>query len=90
MTSQRDMARAFKALHETGFIMPNAWDAGSARVLVSEGFQAIGSTSAGIAFALGKQDYQVSEPRNAVTREDMFIRIREIVESIDAPVNGDL
>lgn len=90
MRSQRETARVFKALHETGFIMPNAWDAGSAKVLASEGFKAIGTTSAGIAFALGKPDYQVSDPRAAVSREDMFTRIREIVEAVDVPVSGDL
>lgn len=80
------------ALHRAsgGFVLPNAWDAGSAIILAAEGFPAIATTSAGIAFSLGKQDYQVSDPRLAVSREEMFARIGEIVRAVDAPVNGDL
>ena len=70
--------------------MPNAWDAGSAIVLTRAGFPAIATTSAGIAFSLGKPDYDVSDPRLAVTRSEMFDRMREIVEASDVPVNGDL
>lgn len=89
---QSQAAQAFKALHQSpgGFIMPNAWDAGSALILAAAGFQAIGSTSAGIAFSLGKQDYRVSDPRLAVTREEMFGRCRQLVEAIALPVSGDL
>ncbi|MCE9522154.1 MAG: isocitrate lyase/phosphoenolpyruvate mutase family protein [Alphaproteobacteria bacterium] len=85
-------ARAFRALHDatSGFIMPNAWDAGSAKVLAAEGFKAIATTSAGIAFSLGKQDYTVTDPRIGVTRAEMFARMRQIVEAVDLPVNGDL
>ena len=85
-------ARTFRALHDAaaGFIMPNAWDAGSAMVLAAEGFKAIATTSAGIAFSLGKQDYQVTDPRIGVTRAEMFARMRQIVEAVDVPVNGDL
>lgn len=90
--SQPAAARAFRALHESpkGFIMPNAWDAGSAILLAHEGFPAIGTTSAGIAFALGKQDYRVDDPRSGVTRETMFARMAEIVAASNVPVNGDL
>ncbi|MDO8378207.1 isocitrate lyase/phosphoenolpyruvate mutase family protein [Phenylobacterium sp.] len=89
---QGEAARAFKALHQAphGFIMPNAWDAGSALILAAAGFQAIGTTSAGIAFSLGKQDYRVSDPRLAVTRDEMFSRARQIVDAVALPVNGDL
>jgi 2-methylisocitrate lyase-like PEP mutase family enzyme len=90
MTSQRQAAQAFKALHQSGFIMPNAWDAGSAKVLAAEGFQALGTTSAGIAFALGKPDYQVGDAGAAVSRNEMFARIRQIVEAVDLPVSADL
>jgi len=85
-------AEKFNALHKAkpGFIMPNAWDAGSAILLASEGFAAIGTTSAGIAFALGKPDYQVADARLAVSREQMFERMREIVAAVRLPVNGDL
>ena len=52
MASQKPKAEIFKALHHspTGFLMPNAWDPGSAIVLAQEGFPALGTTSAGIAF----------------------------------------
>jgi 2-methylisocitrate lyase-like PEP mutase family enzyme len=85
-------ARAFKALHEAtpGFIMPNAWDAGSAIVLADSGFKAIATTSGGIAFSLGKPDYTPSAAGFAVSRAAMFARIREIVAAVDLPVNGDL
>lgn len=82
----------FKALHaqKPGFIMPNAWDAGSALALASAGFSAIATTSAGIAFACGKQDYNVSDPRFGVGRDEMFARMTEIASAVSIPVNGDL
>src|SRR6516164_1436292 len=54
----KDKARAFMAMHwrKRGFLMPNGWDVGTAVVLASEGFEAIGTSSAGIAFSLGKPD----------------------------------
>lgn len=93
MSKDRTIAtRAFKALHaaKTGFIMPNAWDAGSALVLAASGFPAIATTSAGIAFALGKQDYGVTSAALAVPREEMFESIRKIVDAVSLPVNADL
>lgn len=85
-------AQAFAKLHQAkpGFVMPNAWDAGSAVVLAAAGFQAIATTSAGIAFSLGKQDYGVSDARLGVTREEMLKRMGEIAAAVDVPVNGDL
>ena len=84
--------RVFMALHKApgGFIMPNAWDAGSAILLAAEGFSAIATTSAGIAFSLGRPDYQVDDPRLALSREEMFARMGEIVRAVKVPVNGDL
>jgi 2-methylisocitrate lyase-like PEP mutase family enzyme len=83
---------AFKALHgsASGFVMPNAWDAGSALILSRSGFAAIATTSAGIAFSLGRPDYDVRDRHLAVARDAMFDRIREIVALSDLPVNGDL
>lgn len=85
-------AKTFLAMHRQGpgFIMPNAWDAGSALILAAAGFKAIGTTSAGIAFSLGKQDYQVSDAAFGVARDEMFARMREIAEASPLPVNGDL
>jgi 2-methylisocitrate lyase-like PEP mutase family enzyme len=85
-------ANTFYALHlkKPGFVMPNAWDAGSARVLEDAGFAAIATTSAGIAFSLGRQDYAVSGAGLAVPREAMFARMREIAAAVRIPVNGDL
>lgn len=70
--------------------MPNAWDAGSAIVLAAEGFPALATTSAGIAFSLGRPDYRVRDPRAATTREEMLDRLRQIVAAVDVPVNADL
>jgi 2-methylisocitrate lyase-like PEP mutase family enzyme len=88
----QDNAQVFKALHQAspGFIMPNAWDAGSAILLAQEGFKAIATTSAGIAFSLGRPDYYAGAARLAVAREEMFRRIREIAQAVPLPVNADL
>lgn len=82
----------FAALHRQprGFVMPNAWDAGSAAILAEAGFPAIASTSAGIAFSLGRPDFDVRDRRRAVGRDVMLERIRQIVEAVGLPVNGDL
>jgi 2-methylisocitrate lyase-like PEP mutase family enzyme len=94
MTDQRRDAAAevFKTLHAgpQGFIMPNAWDVGSAVVLAKAGFKAIATTSAGVAFSLGKPDYRFDDARFGVTRSEMFARMREITRVIKIPVNGDL
>lgn len=86
-----DKARAFRALHAgPGFVMPNAWDAGSAAVLAAEGFPALATTSAGIAFAMGLQDYAVGAPELGVGRAAMMARMAEIAAATALPVNGDL
>lgn len=92
MSQTEARAAAFAALHHgpPGFVMPNAWDVGSALVLADAGFSAIATTSAGIAFSLGKQDYQVSDGRLAVSREEMFERMGQIAGAVTLPVNGDL
>ena len=83
---QHELGRRFQALHESGlFLMPNAWDAGSARWLAREGFAALGTTSAGIAFAMGRRD---SDPR--IGRERMLGAIAAIVDAVDLPVSADL
>ena len=75
---------------ERGFVMPNAWDAGSAVVLADGGVSAIGTTSAGIAFSLGKPDFDIRDAGSVLTREEMFQRLRQIVDAVVLPVNGDL
>ncbi|WP_133801299.1 isocitrate lyase/PEP mutase family protein [Kribbella caucasensis] len=81
---------SFRELHGGSFVMPNAWDAGSAVILVEAGFAAIATTSAGIAFSMGKGDHTLPDGAPAVSREDMFARIQEITAASAVPVNGDL
>ena len=70
--------------------MPNAWDVGSAIVLASEGFRAIATTSSGIAFSLGKQDYNVNRQYLRLTREETLSRAKSIADAVNIPVNCDL
>ena len=73
----------FRALHESGFfILPNAWDAGSAVRLTRLGFKAIASTSAGAAWAAGKDDGEL-------TRDEVLAHLRLLVAATDLPVNAD-
>jgi 2-methylisocitrate lyase-like PEP mutase family enzyme len=87
-----NVAQVFPALHKRtkGFVMPNCWDAGSAVILAAAGFEAIATTSAGIAFAMGRQDYTVSNRTFGVGRDEMFARMRDIAAAVPVPVNGDL
>jgi 2-methylisocitrate lyase-like PEP mutase family enzyme len=77
----------FRALHErqTAFIMPNAWDGASAVLLARAGFEALGSTSLGLAFSLGLQD-----GRRAVTRDEAIAHAAFLARVSGLPVNGDL
>jgi 2-methylisocitrate lyase-like PEP mutase family enzyme len=78
-------AQAFRALHVRAgaFIIPNPWDAGTARVLTSVGFEALATTSAGLAFALGRKD-------GTATLEETLANSRDIVEATNLPVAADL
>lgn len=89
---QRSKAQAFLDLHrnEGCFLMPNAWDAGSAKMLASVGFDAIGTTSAGIAFSLGKPDNVFCSADARVGRNEMLEKVREIADAVRGPVNADL
>ncbi|MBX3619772.1 MAG: isocitrate lyase/phosphoenolpyruvate mutase family protein [Rhizobacter sp.] len=91
-TTSIDPGLAFLSLHRRGrgFVMPNAWDAGSAVMLASEGFEALGTTSAGIAFSLGKPDYHVAQAGLAVTRDETLDAVRRIAAAVTLPVNADL
>lgn len=80
-----DRAADFIALHaRPGFVLPNAWDAGSARVLEHVGFPAIATTSAGIAWSRGIPD------GGAMGRDAMLDRIGEIAAAVEIPVTADL
>ena len=83
--SQADKGKIFRRLHEGpgAIIIPNPWDAGSARILTGLGFQALATTSAGFAFSLGRRDGEV-------TREEVLAHCRAIVEASDLPVAADL
>jgi len=80
-------AEAFKALHQHSgiFVAPNPWDAGSARVLESLGFKALATTSAGLAYTLGKPDGHAS-----ITRDETLQNARSIVDAVGLPVSADL
>jgi 2-methylisocitrate lyase-like PEP mutase family enzyme len=82
--NQHDAAHAFHALHRQGFILPNAWDAGSARVIEQAGFAAIGTTSAGIAHARGRIDGQ------SLSRDEMCREVQAITERVGVPINADI
>ncbi len=85
--SQADKAAVFKALHERVglLVLPNPWDAGSAKLLAAMGFEALATTSAGLAWMLGKPDGAA-----AVTREESMRNAREIVDATGLPVAADL
>src|SRR5574341_2459729 len=83
--TQSDKAARFKSLHQGpgAFVIPNAWDAGSARRLAGLGFQALATSSGASAGILGRRDGQV-------TREEALAHARAIVEATDLPVSADL
>jgi len=76
---------AFRALHARAgaFIIPNPWDVGTARILASAGFEALATTSAGLAFSLGV-------PEGCVSRDRALAHCRDIVMATDLPVSADL
>jgi 2-methylisocitrate lyase-like PEP mutase family enzyme len=83
--TQSEKAVRFRALHEgTGaFVIPNPWDAGSARMLAALGFQALATSSGAMAGTLGRRD-------GKVTRDEALAHARLIVEACDLPVSADL
>jgi methylisocitrate lyase len=73
----------FRRLHESGcFVIPNPWDAGSARLLAGLGFPALATTSSGCAWSLGRPD-------NGVSLEEALAHFRALSAAVDVPVNGD-
>jgi methylisocitrate lyase len=73
----------FRRLHQTGcFVMPNPWDIGSARILVGLGFPAIATTSAGMAWSLGRRD-------NDISVDVALAHLRALAGCVEVPVNAD-
>ena len=83
--SQHEKANRFRALHQAPgpFVIPNPWDAGSARILAALGFQALATSSGAAAGTLGRRD-------GRVTREEALAHCRAIVGATDLPVAADL
>jgi 2-methylisocitrate lyase-like PEP mutase family enzyme len=83
MSTQLEKAKTFRALHERpgAFIIPNPWDAGTARLLAAMGFEALATTSLGVANSLGSATVSLAE---------ILENCRAIAEATDLPVNADL
>lgn len=86
--SQHELAAQFRALHAAGnesiLVLPNAWDAMSARLVEAAGAHAIATTSAGVSWALGYPD------GHGLTRDAMLEAVRRIVQSVRVPVSADV
>ena len=84
LTTIAERRARFRGLHAADglFVMPNPWDAGSARLLASCGFEALATTSAGFAWALGKHD-------QTVTRDELVAHVAELSAATDLPLNVD-
>ncbi len=85
--SQTIKAQRFQALHArtSAFVIPNPWDAGTARILSRLGFEALTTTSAGLAFSLGRPD-----GFGRLSRAETLANVRSIVDATDLPVAADL
>ncbi|HEX3891666.1 MAG TPA: isocitrate lyase/phosphoenolpyruvate mutase family protein [Terracidiphilus sp.] len=85
MPTQAEKAATFQALHQRNdiFVLANPWDAGTARVLTGLGFEALTTTSAGLAFTLGRRD-------GTVTRDEALANARAIIDATPLPVAADL
>ncbi len=83
--TQREKAERFRALHRgpDAFVIPNPWDAGSARLLAGLGFPALATSSGAFAGTLGRRD-------GRVTREEALAHARGVVAAVDVPVSADL
>jgi 2-methylisocitrate lyase-like PEP mutase family enzyme len=85
--TQAEKAERFRALHARpgAFLIPNPWDAGTARILASLGFEALTTTSAGLAFTLGRQD-----GAGLISRDETLANAKAIADATDLPVAADL
>src|SRR5688500_8015797 len=86
MPKEQSPTASFRALHERSklFVMPNPWDAGTARLLADLGFEAIATSSAALAWSLG-----VPDASGGVTRDAAIAHARLLHEATNLPVNGD-
>lgn len=84
-TTREEKVKVFRALHAGpgAFVMPNPWDAGSARLLAGMGFPALATSSSASAGTLGRRDYQV-------TRDEALAMAGAIAQAVDVPVSADL
>jgi 2-methylisocitrate lyase-like PEP mutase family enzyme len=83
LSTTADRRAAFRALHQSGcFVLPNPWDGRTAQQMAAAGFKALASTSAGAAWALGKEDGQM-------TLEEVLAHLRFLCSLTDLPVNAD-
>ncbi len=83
MVDQHALVKTFRNMHESGcFIIPNPWDAGSARLLAQLGFKALATTSSGFAWSTGKADNHVQLPQ-------LLDHLQAITASVNIPVNAD-
>ncbi len=87
MPTRSEKYQLFKALHERpgAFVIPNPWNAGTARMLEAIGFEALATTSAGFAFSIGLHDSAVQ-----LTRDRIMANAKEIVDATNLPVSADL
>lgn len=85
MEPQESKGKRFRELHERdgAFIIPNPWDAGTARLLAHLNFEALATTSAGYAFSAGRRD-------NTISRDEMMAHVATIASATDLPVSADL
>src|SRR5437867_5043368 len=79
-------AEVLRRLHVEGpmLVLPNAWDAGSARIFVEAGFPALATTSAGIAFSLGYADGEI------ISRAEMLAAVARITDRVTVPLTADM
>ena len=87
MITQTEKYNTFRSLHhrDRAFVMPNPWDAGTARILSHMGFEALATTSAGLAFSMGKRDSFAG-----LTRDEILANAASIVYATNLPVSADL
>jgi 2-methylisocitrate lyase-like PEP mutase family enzyme len=87
MVTRDEKYKAFRALHERpgAFVIPNPWNAGTARVLTALGFDSLATTSAGYAFAVGRRDSAAG-----LARDEILENAKSIVEATHLPVSADL